>query len=230
MISKFYTEKFLDDSRMLANDILLPNSKNHSLEKTVHHHHSHTHWGSPFWGSWGYYPQPVYIGTPCGTQRQKEENRWMAIPVAIAALAMLFPAAQNWAEWNMANRKILNLRETMEGVRLEIENSPRDVQNAVREVLNRQTALLDHMRKEARNGFFLKGILIGSLAGGTLSIAGLVTSAALPIVCGVTAITSITAMIWRSGIRSIDNETQTRAKELSISTERASRILHWWYA
>lgn len=80
----------------------------------------------------------------------------MAIPVAIAALAMLFPAAQNWAEWNMANRKILNLRETMEGVRLEIENSPRDVQNAVREVLNRQTALLDHMRKEARNGFFPK--------------------------------------------------------------------------
>ena len=230
MSSKFYTEKFLDDSRILANNILLPDSKNNSTRTTVHHHHSHTHWGSPFWGSWGYYPQPVYIAAPYGAKREKEDNRWIAIPVAIAALAMLFPAAQNWAEWNVAERELVNLRYSMQNVRSEIESSPRDIQNAVREVFNRRTALLNYMSKEARGGFFIKGILIGSLAGGTLSIAGLVTSAALPIVCGVGAATSIAAMIWRSGIRSIDNETQTKAKELSIATERASRILHWWYA
>ncbi len=220
-ISYLNTEAFLQESNAFADQVLHPEGDIGSTGTTVHH--THSHWGSPAWG-WGYYPQPVYVEPsvgPCNDSK-KRENPGLAILVGTAALAVLYPTAQNWAEWSQAKNGMAKVREKLQAVEPEIAAAHPALRATVHSVYQKEMAMLDHLRTDARNGFCLKGVLVASLA--AVSYTAWIGSpiSIIPILGGLAA---TGAMIWRSGIRSIQNEVKSEARELQIAVSQAARVL-----
>lgn len=224
-LSYLNTEAFLQESNAFAEQVMHPEGNTGSTGTTVHHHHTHSHFGGPAWGwggGWGYYPQPIYVGSSGSRREGKKDNTFIAVLAAGAALIALYPTAQNWAEWSQASNGMDKVREKLQAVKPEIVEAHPALKNSVQAVYQKEMALLDHLRTDARNGFCWKGLLIASL-----SAVSYTAWFALPIppVAIAGGVLATGAMIWRSGIRSIDNEVKRDAKELQIAVDQAAHVL-----
>jgi hypothetical protein len=225
-LSYLNTEAFLQESKAFAEQVQHPDGGTGSSGTTVHHHHTHSHFGSPAWGwggGWGYYPQTVYVGSSGSSRREeKKDSTLIAVLAAGAALIVLYPTAQNWAEWSQATNGMAKVREKLRAVQPEIANAHPALRNTVHAVDQKEMALLDHLRTDARNGFCWKGLFFASL-----SAASYMAWYAMPIppVAIAGGVLSVGAMIWRSGIRSIENEVQQDARELQIAVDQAAKVL-----
>ena len=99
----------------------------------------------------------------------------------------------------------------------------RDLHNAVRSVFQQQRAILNMKRTDAKTGFLWKTILVGSF---TLGAAASWASA--PLFLGaacVSGVSSVGAMIWRAGTRSMDDEIKEEARDLQKTIQYAEKAL-----
>lgn len=235
-----YIESFINDSISFADSVLGPASPSGQAGPTakkmkiVHHHHHHNSWGyTPFWGS---YHHPVYVHSPsCDSSERsdkKKGNALAALPVFLIALATLFPLAQNWAEWTRAERNIFTFRAAHQNAQQEIRDefaeypqAQKQLSHAVRNVFHREVALIEHQQAEAKAGFFWKAAFFSSAIGGAAFIAGIAAAPAIGIASAAGAAVSAGAMIWRTGIRSIDDQNPIKAQEIENAALYAQATL-----
>jgi len=232
-INYLQTDTALAEAGSFADEMLHAGNGGSSSNTTTVRH-DHVHWGSPGWvGGWGYHPYPVYsVPSGRGSNEEKRDRSWVAIPAAIIALGTLYFIGQNHAEWVQAKLGIAKLEMKAKTVSEELSHAHPALKTTVNSVFQKQRALLERIRSDAAKGLMLKVIFVSSVIAtgvGGLATGGYLFAASLePLLAygSISSFLSAAALIYRDGFSSRDTVLKQEAQELQIAVRQAGGVLN----